>query len=67
MNDSSDSKFVSRTWNIANYRSNANYDVGNETIYNAEVLKFSLCNYNNAYILVRGYIIIIGHNVTQVA
>ena len=25
-----------------------NYDVGNATIYNAEVLKSNLCNYNDA-------------------
>ena len=33
----------------------------NETIYNTEVLKSNLCNYNDVYIL------IIGHNVIQVA
>ena len=31
-----------------------NYDVGTETIHNIEVLKSSLCDYKNAYILVRG-------------
>ena len=33
-----------------------NYDAGNETIYNTEVLKSNLCDYNDAYILVKGYI-----------
>ena len=40
--------------NIANNQSNANYDLGNEIIYNTEVLKSNFCDYNNAYILVRG-------------
>ena len=44
-----------------------NYDLGNEIIFNTEVLKSNLCNYNDAYILVRGNITIIRHQVTQVA
>ena len=44
-----------------------NYDVGNGIIYNTEVLKANLCDYNNAYILVRGDITIIVHQKTQVA
>ena len=31
----------------------ANYDVGNEIIDNTEVLKLNLCDYNDAYVLVR--------------
>ena len=45
------SKFVAEKWNIVN----ANYDVGNEIIYNTEVLKPNLCYYNDAYILLKGY------------
>ena len=56
LNRTNDSKFVTRKWNIVNDQSNANYDVGNEIIYNAEVLKFNLCDYNDAYILVKGNI-----------
>ena len=37
-----DSKFVTIKWNIVNDQPNANYDVGNEIIYNTEVLK--LCD-----------------------
>ena len=33
------SKFVTRKWNIVNDQPNASYDVGNEIIYNTEVLK----------------------------
>ena len=65
LNEASDSKFVTRKWNIANDNSKANYDVGNEITYNKEVLKFNLCHYNNAYILVTGDITIIGDNVHE--
>ena len=68
MNEVSDSKFVTRKWNIFNDQmtndklpkcendklSNANYDVGNEIKYNTEVLKSNLCDHNDVYILVRG-------------
>ena len=39
LNEASDSKFVARKWNNVNNQSNANYDIGNEIIYNTEVLK----------------------------
>ena len=58
---------MTRKWNIVNDLLNANYEVGNEIIYNTEVLKSKLCDYNDDYILVRGDIAIIGHQVTQVA
>ena len=40
LNEASDSRFVTRKWSIINDQSNANYDVGNEIIYNTKVLKF---------------------------
>ena len=61
------SKFVTRKWNIVNYQPNENYDARDEIIYNTKVLKCNLCNFNDAYILVRGDIINIVHQVTQVA
>ena len=67
LNESSDSKFTTRNWNIFNDQSKANFSVENEIIYSTEVLKSNLCNYNDAYILVRGNISIIDHNVAQVA
>ena len=67
LDEASNSKFVTRNQNIANGQSNANYDAGNEIIYNKEVLKSNLCNYSNAYILVRGDISFIINNGTQVA
>ena len=38
--------------NIANDQSNTNYDLKNESIYNTEVLKSNLCDYNDYFILV---------------
>ena len=67
MNEANDSKFMARNWNMVYDNSKANYDVGNEIIYIMEVLKSNLCDQNDAYILVRGGITIIGHQVTQVA
>ena len=52
LHETSDSKFVTRKWNIVNDQSNANYDVGNEIIYNLKVLKSNHCDYNEAYNLV---------------
>ena len=53
LNEASDPKFVTRIWNIANDQLNAKYGAGNEIIYNTEVLKSNLCDYNDAYILVQ--------------
>ena len=67
LNEAKDSKFATRKWNIFNGQSNANYDIRNEIIYNTEVLKSNLCDYNDAYILVRGGITVKAAPVTQVA
>ena len=53
--------------NIVHGQSNAIYDAGFGIIYNKEVLKANLFNYNDAYILVRGDVTITRHQVTQVA
>ena len=66
-NEQNDSRFVTRKRNIVNNKSKANYDVRNKIIYNTEVLKSNLCDYNDAYILVRSDITIIGYQATQVA
>ena len=42
------SKFVIRKWNIVNDNSKDNHGVGNKIMYNTEVLKSNLCDYNNA-------------------
>ena len=62
LKEESHSKFVTRKWNIVNGQSNASYDVGNKISYNTEVLKSNLCDYNDAYILVRGDIVTTAHN-----
>ena len=58
MNEVSDSKFVTRKWSIVNDQWNTNYDAGKEIIYNTEVLNSNLSNNNDAYILVRGDIMV---------
>ena len=67
MNETNNSKFVTRKWNIADDQSNANYDVRKEIIYNTEVLKADLCHYNDIYILVRGNITVTEVPATQVS
>ena len=67
LNEASNSKFLPRKLNIANGQSNANGDVGNEIIYNTKVLKSNLCDYNDAYILVRRDITIVRGNGASVA
>ena len=52
-------------WNIVNDNSKRNYDAESEIIYNTEVLKSNLCDYNDTDVLVRGNITIIGHQGTQ--
>ena len=44
LNKASDFRLVARKWNMVNDQSNTNYDIGNETIYNPEVLKFNVCD-----------------------
>ena len=62
MNEPRDSKFVTKKWNIVNDQSSANFDVGNEIIYNTEVLKSNLCDFNDDWILARGDIVNTAHN-----
>ena len=54
LNEQTDSKLVTRKWNIANDQSNPNYDAVNKIMCNIKVLKSNLCNYNDAYILIKG-------------
>ena len=62
LNQPNHAKFVTRKWNIANDQSNANYDVGIEIIYNTEVLKSNLRDFDDAYLLVRGDIVTTAYN-----
>ena len=65
MNEPNGYKFVTKKGNIVNDQSSGNYDVGNKTIYNTEVLS-NLCVYNDAYILVRGDITVTAAHEIQV-
>ena len=67
MNEAKDTKFVTRKWNVVNDNSKANYNGPNEITCNTEVLKSSLFDYSDAYILVIADITIIGHQEPQVA
>ena len=67
LNDANGSKFVTRKWNIVNDLLYANYEIGNEIIYNTKVLKANLCDYNDAYILVKDNITATAAPATQVA
>ena len=58
---------MTRKWNIVNDQSIFNYDVGNEIIYSKEVFKFNLCDYKDAYVLVRGDITVTAAPATQVS
>ena len=66
LSDANSSKFVTRKWTIVNDHSIANNNPGNAIIYNTEVLKSNLCNYNDAYILVKGDITVTAAPATQV-
>ena len=55
LNEANDFKFVTRKWSTFYDQSNANYDAGNEITFDIfEIVKFDICDYNDAYILVRG-------------
>ena len=63
MIEANDSKFGTRKWNIV---SDTNCDVGNEALYNTEVLKSNFNDYNNVYIPVRGDTTFAGNIESQV-
>ena len=65
LNDANDSKFVTKKWNIVNDNSNSNYAAAYEIIYNTEIPKSNLRDYNNAQILVTGDITVIASPPTQ--
>ena len=66
LNEPSDSKFVTRKWNIVNDNSKSNYDATIEITCNTEILKSNLCDYNDAYILVKGDITVLTAPATEV-
>ena len=60
-------KFATRKWNVVNDNSKSNYAAGNEIMYNTEILKSDVCDYNDAYILVTCDITVVAAPATQVA
>ena len=52
------SKFKTKNWIEINDESKGTYDVGNEIKFKTTMLKSSLCDYSDAYIRVRGTIIV---------
>ena len=67
LNEASNSKFVTRKWNITNDQSYGKYGERNEIIYNTQVLKSNFCNYKDACIIVKGDITATAAPATQVA
>ena len=57
---------MTRIWNIFIDHSYGKYGKRNEIIYNTDVLRSNLCDYNNAYILVRGEIAVAVAPATQI-
>ena len=66
LNEASGSRFVRKKKNIVNDQSNTDYDVGKKIIYNTEVVKAKPCDYNYAYVLIRGNITIACNIVARV-
>ena len=56
--DKESSKFATRKWYVINEQNNADYGEGNEngrTVkFGTQVIKSNVCDYSDAYILVRG-------------
>ena len=68
LTEASDSKLATRKSNNPNDQTNASYSVEIKIkIYNSEVLKSTLYDNNDAYILLRGDITAVAVHVTQVA
>ena len=58
LNDANDSKFVTKNGTFSMIIQ-IHYAAANEITYNTEILRLSLCNYNDTYILVTGNIIVV--------
>ena len=54
------SKFKTKNWVETNYESRGTYSVNSQIKFKTTMLKSSLCDYSNAYILVKGKIRITG-------
>ena len=57
---------MTRKSNIVNDQQSAYYDVGNELTYKSEALKSNLCDYNDAYMVIRGGITVTAPRTTWI-
>ena len=70
LNDSSneESKFATKKWYVINSQTaKGKYDQNNSVKFETEIIKSSLCDYSNAFILVTGDIAAAANNNTDVA
>ena len=66
--DNENSKFATKKWNIIDSESKGNYSPVNRIKFLTSSLESSLCDYSDAYILVKGNITVTSGNVyTKVA
>ena len=61
------SNFRTKNWVEINDESRGTYNVNNQIKFKTTMLKFSLCDYSNAYILVKGTITITGAGADEAA
>ena len=59
LNEANDSKFVTTKMEYYNDNSKSNYDATYGITYSTEILKSNLCDWNEAYILVKGYVTVV--------
>ena len=60
--DNENSKFVTKKWNIIDSESKDNYLPDNRIKFLTSSLESSLCDYSDAYVLVKGNITVKGGN-----
>ena len=58
LNDSSVSKFVKKKWVEVNNSSNGQYSINKNMRFKTSMLKSDLCDYSDAYIVVKGIIVL---------
>ena len=61
-NDKDLPRFGTKTWIEVYDQSGKNYNVNKEIRIKKSMLRSDLCDYNDAYIVVKGYITLQGHN-----
>ena len=50
LNETNNSKLVTRKWNISNDNLKSNFDATNEITYNTKISKSIRCDYDDAFI-----------------